>query len=67
LHYVENVESEALDMWHYSNAMPRTKTDYGEAYFHCQWTSCLEQLAWWTSVTWHLAGHFQSQTEDISV
>ena len=35
--------------------------------FRCQWTSCLEQLTYWTSVTWHLAGRFQSQAEDISV
>jgi len=31
------------------------------------YTSRLEQLTCWTSVTWHLAGRFQSQTEDISV
>ena len=38
-----------------------------EEKFRCQWTSCLEQLTYWTSVTWHLAGRFQSQAEDISV
>ena len=36
-----------------------------EAKFCCQWTSCLEQLTYWTSVTWHLAGRFQGQTENI--
>ena len=33
--------------------------------FRCQWTICLEQLTYWTSVTWHLTGRFQSQTQDI--
>jgi len=36
-----------------------------EEKFCCQWTSCLEQLTYWTSVTWHLAGRFQGQTENI--